>query len=450
MHVDSERDKDATSSDDYLTSRGIRIVVGTAVNAAGLTLGKSVPSERLDSFCGTGLGAARVWPVFCIDAGIAATPGIDATGDLRLHIDADGLRDLGDGLAWAPADLCTQDGDPAGACTRSALLKVEAQLAQAGLSALVGHELEFVLVSASGASLGAEWVPYGVTGLLDQEAFAVDFLAAANHAGLGIEQLHSEYGPHQFEVSLVPAGPVAAADAVVLAKLVVGRVARRHGLRASFSPTPFQGSVGSGAHQHFSLYRDASPLFGGGVGPHGLTPEGGAAIGAIVRGLPEVQGLLTGSILSTARLAPGMWSGAHAGWGLENRETAVRLVRGADPAGSNVEVKCIDPSAGVYAASAALLALALDGISDGATLPAEVATDPSGWTDEDRRSAGVALLSNDLSTILDALDGSERLRRLLGDELVDATVAVRRHELDTYGDTDPAQITDRFRLAWSI
>ncbi len=61
--------------------------------------------------------------------------------------------------------------------------------------------------------------------------------------------------------------------------------------------------------------------------------------------------------------------------------------------------------------------------------PDEVDTDPSGWTDEDRAAAGVGLPSSELNTILNALDFSERLRRLLGDNFVDATVAVRRPEL---------------------
>ena len=433
-----------------LETAGVHAVLGTTVNAAGLTLAKSVPLQRLEAFHRSGLGAARVWPVFCIDAAIASVPGVDATGDLRLRIDIDALRDIGDGLAWAPADLRTQQGNPVGACTRSLLTDVETRLADAGLTALVGHELEFVLVAPDGAARDGGWVPYGATGLLDQEPFTADLLLAADGAGLHIEQWHSEYGPQQYEFSLAPASPVAAADAVVLAKLLVGRTARRHGMRASFSPKPFHGAVGNGAHQHFSLWRDGRPLIGGGAGPHGLTGSGGAAIGGILRGLAEVQGLLTGSVLSGARLSPGMWSGAHAGWGWENRETAVRLIEGGTPDGSNVEVKCIDPSAGVYAASAAVLALALDGITDGVALPPEVEGDPSGWNDDDRAAAGVSLLSDDLATTLVALDGSGRARRLLGDDIVDATVGVRRHELDAYGDREPEEVADLFRLAWSI
>ena len=49
-----------------------------------------------------------------------------------------------------------------------------------------------------------------------------------------------------------------------------------------------------------------------------------------------------------------------------------------------------------------------------------------------------------------ALDGSSRIRGILGDAAVDATVAVRRYEHDTYGDLEPAELTDKFRMAWSL
>ncbi len=439
---------DAPSEFD-LEQAGVRFVLGTTVNTAGMTLAKSVPLRRLSSFLDPGMGAARVWPVFCIDAGIAAAPGIDATGDYRLRLDADGLRDLGGGLAWSPAQLRTQSGADVAADGRGALVRVEAELRDLGLRALVGHELEFVLVDPAGAALPGGWVPYGATGLLDHEELVTDLLAAATHAGLDIQQVHSEYGPHQFELSLAPATPVAAADAVILAKLLVGRVARAHGLRASFSPSPFPGSVGNGAHQHFSLHEGDRALFCGGDGPHGLTVRGGHVIAGVLAGLADAQGLLAGSLLSAARMAPGMWAGAHIGWGLENRETAVRLIAG-DTGSANVEVKCVDPSANVYVAGATVLALALAGIQEQRELPAEVTADPSGWTDADRSAAGVGLLAADQGEVLRRLDASTRLRDLLGADLVDASLAVRRHELGTYADHDPADVAACFRLAWSI
>ena len=119
---------------------------------------------------------------------------------------------------------------------------------------MVGHEIEFLLVDPDGGRLPSTlWAQYGLAGVLEHEAFVRDVIAAAAAAGVGIEQFHPEYGANQFEISLSPLPPVAAADQLVLTRIIIGRAARRHGLRVSLSPAPFAGSVGSGAHQHFSL-----------------------------------------------------------------------------------------------------------------------------------------------------------------------------------------------------
>ena len=91
---------------------------------------------------------------------------------------------------------------------------------------------------------------------------------------------------------------------------------------------PFPGSVGSGAHQHFSLARNNTPLFSDGPGAAGMTTEGEHAVAGVLTGLPEAQGILSGSILSGLRMQPGHWAGAYACWGTENREAAVRFLLG--------------------------------------------------------------------------------------------------------------------------
>ncbi|MDR6505949.1 glutamine synthetase family protein [Arthrobacter oryzae] len=436
-----------------LQEAGVRTVIGTVVNASGITLAKSVPLARLGIFNQSGMGAAPVWHVFTIDGGIAFTDTITPVGDMRLKIDITGVRVLQGRRAWAPASLFEQDGAASPACARGLLSDVDGRLGTAGYKALVGHELEFFLTSPDGSALETTpWVPYGATGLLDRSDFLDDLLAAMNQAGIPLEQIHAEYGRNQFEFSLPPASPVEAADTAVVARIIVGIVARAHGMQASFSPTPFPGTVGNGAHQHLSLQKNGQPLFSAGTGPHGISGEGGAAIGGIIAGLPDIQGFLTGSILSGSRLAPGTWSGAYLCWGLENREASVRFLNEgkSNPHGANVEVKIIDPSANVYLASAAILALALDGIRSGRKLPAEIPGDPGRLSAEERHRADVRLLSDSPTAIIDTLDKSRLARGLLGDAIVDATVAVRRYEQRAFAELAPDELAQRFRLAWSI
>ncbi|WP_099020691.1 type I glutamate--ammonia ligase [Mycolicibacterium palauense] len=437
-----------------LEANEVVTVVGTVVNPAGLTHAKTVPIHRVNAFAEPGLGASPVWHGFAIDqTGIAFTKDIGVVGDERIRIDLSALRVLNDGIAWAPGNFYDQNGEPVAACSRGTLARVEARLAEAGLAAMIGHEIEFVLVGPDGAALPADlWAQYGLAGVLEHEEFIRDVTAAAASAGVSIEQFHPEYGKNQFELSLRPRTPVAAADHLVLTRVILGRVARRHGMRVSLSPVPFAGAVGSGAHQHFSLTRAEVPLFSGGTGPHGMTAEGAAAIGGLLAGLPQAQAILSGSILSGLRMQPGHWSGAYVCWGAENREAAVRFLTGgaANPHGANVEVKIVDPSANPYYASAAILGLALDGIRRDAPLPPETTVDPDTLSEADRAAAGTVRLPDAQPDILAALDGSSLMREILGDPAVAVSLAVRRLEQEQHHALTPAELAARFRLAWSL
>jgi glutamine synthetase len=441
-----------------LEAEGVDTVIGTVVNPAGLTHAKTVPIRQTNTFADPGLGASPSWHAFAIDqTGIAFTDDVGVIGDQRIRIDLSALRILGDGLAWAPGAFFEQDGAPVPACARGTLGRIEAALADAATAAMVGHEIEFLLVDAQGNRLpSALWAQYGLAGVLEYEGFVRDVNAAATVAGVPIEQFHPEYGANQFEISLAPQSPVAAADQLVLTRIIISRAARRHGLRVSLSPAPFAGSVGSGAHQHFSLttseHGAEGPLFSGGTGVAGMTTVGETAVAGVLHGLREAQGVLCGSIVSGLRLRPGNWAGAYVCWGTENREAAVRFVKGGrgSPHGGNVEVKVIDPSANPYLASAAILGLALDGIQRKAALPPETTLDPAKLSDTERDRAGILPLPEAQPEAIAALDNSELLRDILGDPVVNMVVAARRLEQERYADLDPEELADKFRMAWSL
>lgn len=437
---------DLTRCTEQLRSEGVELVAGSLTDLAGVTRGKYVPLHRVGAFAGSGMGVSPSWSVFCVDSGIAFTPTIGVAGDLRIRIDPADLRIVDDGVAWAPGSLHDQYGRPALLCPRSRLAALEAQALEQGLTAKVGAELECTMLAADGTHASKDaWSPYGMRTSLERSAFLVDLVRAAEKAGLSFEQIHTEYGHDQLEVSLPPTTPVAAADAVILARIVIGRVAARHNLKISFSPVPFEGEAGNGAHLHLSLADGDGPLLSGGDGPYGIRPAGGAAIAGVIETLPELLGVYAGSALSAARLKPGNWAGATACWGLENREAAVRFVAATpgNPHGANAELKLVDPTANPYLATAAFLGSALRGIARAAQLPAEVPEDP-------RKSADApAALPADQPTVIDALQGSPVAAELLGAAIVEGLVAVRRYEIDTFGAKPLAQTCEALRLAWS-
>ncbi|MGE2712985.1 glutamine synthetase family protein [Mycolicibacterium litorale] len=429
-----------------LRSQGVALVAGSVTDLAGVTRAKYVPVRRVGAFERSGMGVSPSWSVFCVDSGIAFTSEIGVAGDLRIRIDGDDLRLIEDGVAWAPGDLHDQHGRPAPLCVRSLLAGVERRAEARGLRVRLGAELECTMLAPDGGPASAEpWSPYGIRTSLDRSAFLVDLMAAAEKAGLAVEQLHTEYGHDQLEMSLAPAGAVETADAVILARIVIGRAAARQGMKISFSPVPFADAAGNGAHLHLSLADDAGPLLSGGDGPYGIRPDGGAAIAGVLETLPELIGVYAGSVLSPQRLKPGNWAGAAACWGLENREAAVRFVAATpgNPYGANAELKLVDPSANPYLAAAAFLGSALRGIDRGLALPPEVPEDPS------RSGATPPPLPTGQQAAIEAMQGSAAAAELLTTPVIEGLAAVRRHEVATYGDRPPAEITQALRLAWS-
>ncbi len=144
-------------------------MAGSLTDLAGVTRAKYVPLQRLSTFEKSGMGVSPSWSVFCVDSGIAFTPDIGVVGDLRIRIDPADMRVIDNGVAWAPADLYDQHGNPAPLCTRSLLAGIERGATDRGLNVLAGAELEFTLLSADGdhASAGP-WSPYGMRTSLDR------------------------------------------------------------------------------------------------------------------------------------------------------------------------------------------------------------------------------------------------------------------------------------------
>ena len=429
-----------------LRAAGVKLVAGSITDLAGVTRAKYVPLRRLGAFQRAGMGVSPSWSVFCVDSGIAFTPNIGVEGDQRIRIDPADLRLVDDGVAWAPGDLTDQHGDAAALCTRSLLKGIESALSAKGLTAMVGAELECTMLSADAGHASADpWSPYSVRTSLDRSAYLVDLADTAERAGLPIEQIHTEYGHDQLEVSLAPTTPVAAADSVAAARIIIGRAAARHGLRISFSPAPFEGEAGNGAHLHLSLADGDGPLFSGGEGPHGMRPAGESAVAGVLHALPDLLGVYAGSVLSSARLKPGNWAGAAQCWGLENREAAVRFVActPGTPHGANIELKLIDPTANPYLAAVSLIGSALRGIDDGRDLPAEVPKDPS------KAASPPPMLQTDQQSVIKALETSPIAAELLTPAVIEGLVAVRRYEITTFGDRPLAETTQALRLAWS-
>ena len=431
---------------DALLESGLRMLITSIVDNAGITRAKTVPAARVRTAVRDGIGLSPVFALMCADDAITSSPLVNGpVGDNRLMPDLGAVAPLGPDhtVFWAPADQLTQNHEPVDICQRAALRRQEARAVAAGLDVKLGFELEFTVFTGDPGdpAVGTIGPAYGVLAVVKLEDFAVDLLEALDAAGVPAEQLHPEYAQGQVEVALPPASPLAAADQSQLARLVVHRVARAHGLLASFAPITVAGFVGNGAHIHFSASLDGVP-FGGDDGP---SEHARQLIAGVLAELDGLTGVLAPSVVSADRRVPGNWAGAFACWGEENREAALRYVPGSvtsRPDSANCEIKIGDPSGNAYLSAAAVLAAALTGLERKAVLPPGLDRDPATYPDDERPRR----LPLTLEDALSALERSAVLRDALGDAIVDPFLAVRRHDAESLGGLS---LEDRVRaLRW--
>ncbi|MGW5123461.1 glutamine synthetase [Streptomyces sp. NPDC004069] len=446
----------AAEQADRLTAQGVSGVVLTMVDTAGITRVKTVPVSALPDAVQWGVAMPPVFDLFLADDSVT-TGGHPGTpeGDLRLLPDLDRLTPLAaqPGWAWAPADRHDQRGTPYPGCQRLFARRMTERAAARGLALRMGFETEWVVgrdadpspspASSSSPTRPAAGPAYGMARFVELSDYLRDLLDALVAQGVAVQQLHPEYAPGQFEVSVAPEDPVGAADLAVLVRETVRAVSARHGLTASFAPVVEAGAVGNGRHLHLSLWQDGRNLCRDGDGPQGMTAVFEAFLAGVLRELPALLALGAPAAASYLRLEPSRWSGAFQCWGPENREAAIRFVAGAPDAdwAANAEIKSFDAAANPYLAVGAVIAAGLAGIDAAATLPPPVVGDPA-------QVGGVTRLPASLTEALAHFERSAVLREALGESLFGAVVAVRRAEAARFEGATPQSIATAARLLY--
>jgi glutamine synthetase len=452
----AERADQARSAAERLRSAGVTIVALCWVDNAGITRVKTIPLGRLERAAGWGIGMSPVFDVFLVNDDTTTSEHIGGPGgDLRLIPDLGRLTVLAGqpGWAWAPADRYTQDGAVYAGCQRSFARRMAAEAGRRGLALRMGIEVEW----AVGTDDGGRFVPacrgpaYGMTRVIELSDYCREVVRAVERQGLVVEQFHPEYAEGQLEISVAPAGPVAAADDSVLVRQTIRAVSAAFGFQASFAPSVIAGAVGNGGHVHLSVWRDGRNLLAGGPGRYGLCGDGEAFAAGILAGLPALTGVGSPSVASYLRLVPSHWAGVFQCWGRENREAALRLVTGSageQDIRANLEVKCFDLAANPYLVTGSLIAAGLAGLDSGASLPEEVTGDPAGLPAGELDRRGIRRLPQSLAEAAGCLERSTVLRRAMGDPLFAAFAAVRRGEAELFAGVSPDDVAAQTRWRW--
>lgn len=333
----------------------------------GVLRGKRVPASAWAHACG-GITLTNVvlsWSPVCEvrDTDVWGGPA-SGWSDISAVPILDSLRTV----PWRPGAafvLCEArmpgSGEPVPVDPRAALARVLAGAARAGYAVQIGCELEFYLLDAATGRPRDEAIGcYGLSHGGVYEHLLAPLREQLVCFGVPVEACHPEYGPGQFELSIVHADALSTADAAVLLRHAVKEVAAQHGLVATFMAKPLTHGAGSGLHVHHSLWRDGRNAFSS----QGLLSEVGRwYLGGLQRFLPELSLFGTPTPNGMKRRRPRQFTPLTNAWARDNRTTALRVVEG-DPGAVRIEQRDAGAESNPYSVIAAQVAAGLRGVQD--------------------------------------------------------------------------------------
>jgi glutamine synthetase len=333
-------------------------------------------------------------------------------------------------------DIVTPDGKPYEGDPRYVLRRALDRMASLGFDTFnVGPELEYFLFrDDKGTETLDEGGYFAMTTLDAASELRQETVRALEGMGIPIEYVHHEVGPSQHEIDMRFSDALAMADHTVTYRLIVKEIAKKAGYHATFMPKPIFGENGSGMHTHQSLFNEGRNAFFDGDDEWNLSGVGKAFIAGQLRHAREISAVFAQWVNSYKRLVPGYEAPVYVAWSRRNRSALIRIPLykpGAEQA-TRVEIRCPDPACNPYLTFAALLHAGLEGIEQGYELPDPMETNLYHLTAEQRKERGIVSLPETLGEAVDALAGSDLVRKALGPHIFDRYVELKRAEWDEY------------------
>jgi len=304
---------------------------------------------------------------------------------------------------------------------------------------MVGPEMEFFLFPNDREPQPLDDGGYFFAGLHGEIRKETQLLL--KQMGILSEYDHHEAAPGQHEIDFRYAGALEMADIVMLTRYMVKRVARMHGLYATFMPKPINGCNGSGMHVHQSLWKDGKNLFFDGNGSYHLSDMARSYIGGLVHHAREFSSIYNQWVNSYKRLIEGFEAPVYIAWGQKNRSAYIRVPRylpGQENA-TRIELRSPDPGSNIYLAFAAMLAAGLAGVRNRYSLPDPVEDNIYEMSGTKQKKLRIQTLPRNLEESVRLLEKSETARAVLGDYLLSRFIANKREEIDDYGKNTSAE-----------
>jgi glutamine synthetase len=294
-------------------------------------------------------------------------------GDMVFHPDLDTLhmQTWHEGTAAMLCDIQDEEGHDVAPSPRQILKKQTARLADAGMIALVGTELEFIVFADSYEEAWESGyrdltpanlynVDYSLIGTARVEPLLRRIRNAMADAGMTVESAKGECNLGQHEIAFKYADALTTCDNHVVYKTAAKEIASQEGVSLTFM-AKFNEREGNSCHIHLSFRSAAGDaVMADSASPDGLSDLGRHFIAGQLAHAAELTLLFAPQINSYKRYQAGSFAPTALRWGRDNRTCSFRLVGH----GHSLRLENRIPGGDVnpYLAVAGMIAAGIDGI----------------------------------------------------------------------------------------
>ena len=278
------------------------------------------------------------------------------------------------GAALILADVAWLDHTDVVASPRQVLRKQIAELEKAGMVAMCGTELEFVVYKDTYEEAWNKGyknlipvnqynVDYSILGGSRIEPLLREIRLGMSAAGMTVESVKGECNLGQHEIAFKYSDALSNCDNHVIYKNGAKEIASQQGYALSFMAKPNE-KEGNSSHIHLSFRGLKGELVMADESDkeHGMSEIGRQFVAGQIAHLRDLSLLFAPNINSYKRYVPGSFAPTAIRWGRDNRTCALRLV--GHGAGLRLENRVPGGDVNPYLAVAGIIAAGLDGIKN--------------------------------------------------------------------------------------
>ena len=332
-------------------------------------------------------------------------------------------------------DILHTDGTPFEGDPRYILRRNLKRAADLGFTFYVGPELEFFYFASSDEPKVIDQGGYfDLTPLDAGTDLRRETVLTLEELGIQVEASHHEVAPSQHEIDLRYTDALTMADNTMTYRLAVKEIALKNGVYATFMPKPLRDENGSGMHVHQSLFKGERNAFFDANDQYDLSATARSYIAGLLKHAQEFTLLASQWINSYKRLVPGYEAPVYLTWARRNRSDLIRIPD-HKPGNENavrIEYRGADPACNPYLVFASMLAAGLEGIEKDYPCPAPTEGNVFEMGEEEQKERGIEHLPGSLWEAIEYAEGSDLLRRCLGDHLFDSLITNKKIEWSNF------------------